>query len=175
MNNNQEPQSNYPEKTNQERQELLDSIDDADNNKQKQEILNQFSISILIVVFHTGSVHQKFSSTISLSVGGIISDHLRPSRVYVELVIPDEEVEVHPEHVRGEKEVFVQRIKSEWISRVYVDSEQMRNELITDPNSNIGKFVIEKNVEVGQEVNRWRWDEPTENYLPKKLFQSENS
>ena len=119
---------------------------------------------------HTGSVDQKFSSAISLSVGGIISDHLRPARVYVELIIPDEEVEVHPEHVRGEKEVFVRRIKSEWISRVYVDPEQMRDELIADQNSNIGRFVTEKDLQNNREVERWRWDEPTENYLPKDLL-----
>ncbi len=119
---------------------------------------------------HSGSATQKFSSNLSLSVGGIISDHLSKKSVYVEMVIPDRRITPHHDALQGEKEVFTEEIELYNVVRTY-DSEQIWTDIILNPDTEIGKLrsEIEEEGFRRSPVEKWRWDFPTNDYLPVSL------
>ncbi len=119
---------------------------------------------------HTGSVLQKFSPYLSASVGAPISSlqGRKGTKVYVEMVIPDKQVSLHPEGVQGEKEVLIEKIEREHIVRVYT-SDQLWTELLHNPESVIGRYAQENNKDPLEAIESWRWREKTEDYLPVGL------
>ena len=119
---------------------------------------------------HTGSVYQKFSPYLSMSVGGPVMslDHM-PNYVYVEMIVPDDKIIIHPHGCRGEKEVFIEELQRDYISRVYTQP-QLREEVVLNPSTIVGAYHQD------QESNntlitlqQWRWDEKTEDCLPPAL------
>ncbi len=120
---------------------------------------------------HTGSVGQKFSSLLSLSVGGITTDHLGKNTVYLEMVMPDDKITPHPEGVEGEKEVFTDEINLYNVARVY-DSVQIWDDIIMNPDTIIGAYQAKIDYSKGSHspaVEQWRWGERTNDYLPTSL------
>ncbi len=129
-------------------------------------LLDKYLPDTFIKGVHTGSLGQVFSPYLSMSVGGIIS---LSSRSYVELVMPDDQVVPHPEGVKGEKEVFTRRIKRENIARVYTSNNTLYTDEVTNPETAIGNYY--ERIHIGREaIERWRWDEPTADYLPTALL-----
>jgi len=121
---------------------------------------------------HTGSVAQKFSSLLSLSVGGITTDHLGKNSVYLEMVMPDDKITPHPEGVEGEKEDFTDEINLYNVTRIY-DSVQIWDDIIMNPGTTIGAYQAKIDYSKGSSssgVEQWRWGEKTNDYLPKSLL-----
>lgn len=120
---------------------------------------------------HTGGMYRNFLSYLSASCGSAIKVP-RGNQVYLEMVIPDEDVKLQPNLVEGEKEVLIKQISLSNISRVYVGSEQFYSEIVENPDSNYGEF-IKKNPQYRYKamegIGRWRWDEKIEDYLPVSL------
>jgi hypothetical protein len=117
---------------------------------------------------HTGSMLQKFSPFLGMSVGGPINPLFDERNVYIEMVIPDSQIIPHPEGVQAEKEVFIEQIKREYISRVHA-SDQLYREAINNPNSMIGTYYAAHPDECRtplEALDRWRWSEKTEDCLP---------
>jgi hypothetical protein len=130
-----------------------------------------------VIDMHTGSLWKKYSPFMSASVGGVIHNNIYESQVYVEMIIPDEEVVVsertlqNKESFAGEKEVHLKNIKLDNISRVYVSENSLYNEQIVNNekatpltkyyNPNIGKY---------NPVDDWRWQENTLDYLPINIL-----
>lgn len=123
---------------------------------------------------HTGSVMQRFSPFLSMSVGGVINDSVleHDDYVYIETVIADEKIILHPETDQGEKEVLVREIKKEDVSRVFIDFNQLKREVLGDKTSAIGDFISKNKISPyrGGLVEQWRWDEKTSDCLPKSLL-----
>ena len=111
-----------------------------------------------------------------MSVGGIIVDFLRENQVYVEMVIPDEFVELNPMVPDIEKEVLTKQIRREWITRVYTDQERLYDEIILNPQTAIGAYR-QQHPDIGilDAVDAWRTYEATENYLPVSLMEEMKS
>lgn len=124
---------------------------------------------------HTGSMNQVLSPYLSMSVGGVITSHLPRNYVYVELVIPDEYVEPQVAGFEGEKEVLTKQLRKEWITRVYTSTKQLWDEIITNPETPIGQYY-ERGRSSGDHpfdaIEKWRWEERTEDYLPVSLTRS---
>lgn len=125
---------------------------------------------------HTGSFAQKFSTLLSMSVGGIVSYPLRPDRAYLELVLPDTAVIPHEpgRGVEGEKEVFTKQLNLRNITRVYTSNDKLYQDEITNPHTPIGSYYA-KSHSSHQAVEDWRWDEKTRDYLPTTLLQQTSS
>jgi len=119
---------------------------------------------------------QVMSPYLSMSVGGIIVDFLRENQVYVEMVIPDEFVELNPMVPDIEKEVLTKQIRREWITRVYTDQERLYDEIILNPQTAIGAYR-QQHPDIGilDAVDAWRTYEATENYLPVSLMEEMKS
>lgn len=114
----------------------------------------------VIMRAHTGSALQKFSHFLSLSVGGPIRDKLN-GIAYIEMVIPDIHVKPSKYGEQGEKEVFVEELRAEWIAQVFTDTNTLWEREIVNPDTPVGKYGT---------TNDWRWNEDTENYLPVSLI-----
>ncbi|MBP6944503.1 hypothetical protein KBD61_01400 [Patescibacteria group bacterium] len=117
---------------------------------------------------HTGSMLQRFSPFLGMSVGGPISPLFDERDVYIEMVIPDRVIIPHSEGVQGEKEVFIEEIRREYISRVHA-SGQLYEEAISNPSSMIGTYYADHPDECRtplEALDRWRWSEKTEDCLP---------
>ena len=119
---------------------------------------------------HGGGLMRKFGPYLSVSVGGPIllpTDNL----VTVEMVLPDEVVEINPTSLVGEKEVLIRKLPLDAVTRAYT-ANQMYTEIVENPNSNVGAYNNEHPVEVGSGTNaleEWRWHAPTEDYFPVSL------
>ena len=123
---------------------------------------------------YTGSVGQKFSTFLSMSVGGVIStlssDRYPYQKVYCEIVKRD--IMPHESGVPGEKEVFVKKLNLSDIAGVYVDDNKIFELIRNDITFSQGHFSKEH-----QAVNRfsddaienWRWDVETADCLPNRL------
>jgi hypothetical protein len=115
---------------------------------------------------HTGMLHQEFSPYLSMSAGGVISPAISQGRVYVELVMPDSQIIPNEIGVRGEKEVFTKLIERKNIARVYASSDKLwQDEILAKPQYAQFAETYEKKHLLNQ-VEEWRWHEPTGDYLP---------
>ena len=117
-----------------------------------------------------GHILKKFSPYLSLSVGGIISDRVNPAEVYLEMIIPDDQIQISgnafaDNTFSGEKEVFTRQIKLDWISRVYADNDALYQDIITNPATQIGQYYDRKKTGLDA-VEDWRWGEKTSDCLP---------
>lgn len=116
---------------------------------------------------HTGSMGQKFSDYISLSVGGPINDslyhHKDMAYVYVEMIIPSDRLTYTHSTFPGEKEVFVNELKRDDIAFVAASNTAFRQEILHHPNTPWQNDSTE-------EWQRWR-AAPTEEYLPANFIQ----
>jgi hypothetical protein len=123
-----------------------------------------------IAAAHAGAYTQRFSPLLSASVGGIITESLRAGSVYVEMIIPDEEIILHENGIatEGEKEVLLRQIKTEYISRIYVSTQKLQQEQIYDKSSSLAT-IAEQEEYPSDIVNKWRWDQRTAEYLPIAL------
>jgi|GEM_PF-6089989 len=143
------------------------------NNQNILAFIEKYASEKFLKAIHTGSSMQCFSPYLSMSVGGIINDCVRDNRcVYLEIVVPNERIILHPETDQGEKEVLIKEIKKENISRVFTDSEQLKQEVLEDISSAIGDFGSKHKLIPcrGGLVEQWRWDEKTEDCLPVGLL-----
>jgi len=127
-------------------------------------LLDKYVPERYIKQVHTGSANQILSPYLSMSVGGVINQ-LR-SGVYVEIVMPDSEVVAHPEGVEGEKEVLTRVIKVGDITRVYADPRTLYQDEIVNPDTPVGQTRGDSS---SDNVERWRWDEKTVDYVPVAL------
>jgi hypothetical protein len=122
---------------------------------------------------HTGSRLQMFSPYLSMSVGGPIDDHILTygGFTYMEMVIPDTRIIVHPEAHQVEKEVLVKEIRKDEISRVFLDNNQLHKEVLDDKTGAIGQYLYthERNLSHGGPIDQWKSEEKTEDCLPAGL------
>lgn len=165
--------------------EVTPSVIDDVSKKWTYESLIPFLEQHLPVDFikkmHTGSMLQKFSPYLSTSVGGPINDHLSQGRVTVEMIIPDEQIIPNQFGGTGEKEVFVQKIDINQISKVFTTSDALLSGVIKNPDTQVGNYYVQHFSRLPIERQRatsiteeWRWKEPTEESLPVSIAQELN-
>ena len=116
---------------------------------------------------HSGSLGQVFSPYLSLSVGGIINMTDMVDRITVELIMPDETIIPVKTGFEGEKEVYVKKITTRNIARVYTSSSTLQREEVENPDTPIYQF---NNGRIGDNaIGNWRWNEPTTDLLPSSI------
>lgn len=133
---------------------------------------------------HSGGYAQKFSSLLSVSVGGVIGLELDQTRsdgrnasVYVEFVLPQDQPVYISKGSKGEKELFVHQLPIAAVSRVFLSNQQIINEVLTDTTSPVGEYYArhfdEENVQhfsprlaAESVVQKWRWQEKNEDCWP---------
>lgn len=123
---------------------------------------------------HTGSVMQKLSPFLSMSVGGVIStlssEQYPYRKIYCEIVKDD--ITPHASGVNGEKEVFVKKLKMSDIAGVYVDDNKIFELIRNDNTFSQGNFYEEHKNEMqysDDAIQKWRWEVNTNDCLPKRL------
>jgi hypothetical protein len=128
---------------------------------------------------HTGSLMQKFSPFISMSVGGVIttlSSHKYPYKtVYCEIITKN--IIPHETGVQGEKEVFTEKLEFNDVIGAYVDDESLLKSIKSDPTFSQGNYY-QKNKDnkdilkySDDIIEQWRWNVETKDCLPKRLIQ----
>ena len=122
-----------------------------------------------LMSMHAASRYLRFSPFLSLSAGCVINDAVWQDYVYVEFAIPDAEIEPNPEAFKGEMEVLATRLHADWITRVYTTTEQLRDEITTNPSTPVGKYYGTAEADMTPPVDLWRWHEPIGDYLPLSL------
>lgn len=153
------------------------SLKDGATYASVQQVVSQLPLDFVANI-HTGSTLQKFSPLLSLSVGGPISERLNTKRPYLEYIIPDDRLILHPYKTKqeikdahaidGEREVFVTELDRNWISKAYFDPDAYYEDLIVNPNSNISHYY-EKPKIGSPTVEYFRWTEPVLDCLPASL------
>ncbi len=123
---------------------------------------------------HTGSVGQKFSPFLSLSVGGVIStltsEKYPYQKIYCEIVKRD--IISHKTGVKGEKEVFAKKIKMSDIIGAYVDDNKIFELIRNDKTFSQGNFYNKHQAEMrflDDAIGKWRWEVDTNDCLPNRL------
>ena len=126
---------------------------------------------------HTGSLMQKISPFLSMSVGGVIStlsnERRSCKKVYCEIVKKD--IITHKLGVNGEKEVFVKNLKMSDIAGVYIDDDKIFDLIKKDNTFSQGRFYEENKdnkdnfIWLSDFIQKWRWEVDTNDCLPKRL------
>ncbi|NCT54784.1 hypothetical protein GW758_02375 [Candidatus Falkowbacteria bacterium] len=123
---------------------------------------------------HTGSVMQKLSPFLSMSVGGVIStlssDKYPYRKIYCEIVKDD--IIPHQSGVNGEKEVFIKKLEMGDIAGVYVDDNKIFELIRNDNTFSQGNYYREHQNEMQYSddiIQKWRWEVNTNDCLPKRL------
>ncbi|MDD2693832.1 MAG: hypothetical protein PHY14_02780 [Candidatus Gracilibacteria bacterium] len=135
---------------------------------------------VTLCLVKTGGLQQCYAPFLSTSVGGIggpnrIERYLYEGGLVAEMCIPEDEVllPIGGAPNEGEKEVYVTRIKMDWILRAFVDIDQIKNEVFQNPNHPMNKYY---NGTLSEAINAWRFQERKADYLPlgyeKTFFES---
>jgi len=158
-------------------QNVIDQYSNKINHSTIVNLIKEYFNQQFVIDMHTGSIWKKYSPFMSASVGGVIHNYIRESQVYVEMIIPDEEIVVsertlqNKESFVGEKEVHLKNIQLDNISRVYVCDKNLYNEQIVnkDNPTPLTKYYDPDRRKFNP-VDDWRWQENTLDYLPINIL-----
>jgi len=158
-------------------QNIIEQFSKEINHLAIASLVKEYFNQQFVIDMHTGSIWKKYSPFMSASVGGVIHNYIRESQVYVEMIIPDEEIVVsertlqNKESFVGEKEVHLKNIQLDNISRVYVCDKNLYNEQIVnkDNPTPLTKYYDPDRRKFNP-VDDWRWQENTLDYLPINIL-----
>lgn len=150
------------------------------SNRSVIEFIQRYCRQERLEIKHAGSRFMEFSPYLSASVGGSFVEYLRRDDVLLEMIIADEKISSFPSECNSrecEKHVYINHgIQLGEISRVFIDTEQYRREVLENSSLPIGKWIIEgggvKDPLLSEnDIDRWRFNTPTDDCLPVGLLE----
>lgn len=128
----------------------------------------------------TGSMGQAYTPFLSASVWWMgwphgINQFLYNGGVIAEMLVPEEEVllPVWWSQNEWEKEVYLTKIKIDWILRTFVDPSQLEKEILQNPSHPMNRYYDkERSDRIAHTINQWRFREKKVDYLPKGWMES---
>ena len=171
---------NFPSVSQKEKKELLNNLTfravKAFNKKHTTNFFKRLD--------HYRGLRIDFSPYLSVSVGGIITEIPHHGQAYLELVLPDSQIR---RDLRGEdtppaeKDILVENFDLSQVSRVFMDRDQINNEIVENTDTGIGRFlegmrgdprfssINFDNQEMSVKIGDWKVLCPTEDCLPVSL------
>ncbi len=121
---------------------------------------------------HAGGVMKRFSPFLSLSIATPRESVIDSTEVIVEFVVPDSTFIFNDRNgAVGEREFLAKKLKSNWIARVYIDTNVFYKDFVNNPDTPMGQYKNDsENKEAirsrGSVVESFRWDVPISETLP---------